>query len=332
MKTQRFFPVAFLLLSFFNNLQVEGSSTEAQMLAIEVSGQLRPPEELAIRIDNDSTVTRFTFPFIASIHYRYPYSPDELIVGLTDTAMSQYLAGQYHAVDALNEEYGVIDIRTLSTNLKIIILTFNQIYNMPMLSNIYEQADPVGIRYAEPNYYGGDGSTIIANLPFYTFVHAWGDCPSGCINHDYYFFLVEQGQSTSVQSPALALISPIGQESLVAETMYEIKWSSLGSIPSVLIEYTDDGASWYLIDIVPNTGSYQWQVPITSSQLCKVRITDSANPSYTDSSNNDFTIYECSPSLMTDFNGDCLTNLADLAFFANQWMQCGNPFDANCLQ
>lgn len=320
-----------VVIVFFvtGNLQAEGSSTEAQMLAIEVSGQLRPPEELANQIDNDLAVTRFTFPSIAFIYYRYPYSPDELIVGLTDAAMVQYQSGQYHALDALNLEYGVINIRSGS---RYIILTFNQVYNIPMLADIYEQANPEGVRYAEPNYTIGDGSTIIANPPFYTFVNAWGDCPAGCIYHDYYYFLVEQGQSTSVQPPVLALTSPIGQESLVADTMYEIKWNSLGSFPSVLIEYTDDGANWNQIDIVPDTGSYQWQVPITNSQLCKVRITDSANPSYTDSSNNDFTIYECSPSLITDLNGDCLTNLADLVFFSSQWMQCGNPFDVNCLQ
>ncbi len=320
---------AFLLGFFFNNLQAEGASTEGQLLAIEVSGQLRPPEQLANQIDNDLAVTRSTFSHVAFIHYRQHYSPNEMIVGLTDTAISQYQAGQYHALDALNAEYGVISTRSGFRN---IILTFNQVYNIPMLADIYEQANPVGVRYAESNYMMGDGSTIIANPPFYTFDKAWGDCPAGCIYHDYYYFLVEQGTATSVLPPALAVISPTGPEALVADTMHEIKWASLGSIPSVLIEYTDDGGvNWNQIDIVPDTGSYQWQVPITNSQLCKVRITDSVAPAYTDSSNSNFTIYQCSLSLITDFNGDCFTNFADFVFFTSQWMECGNPFDANCL-
>lgn len=329
MKTKKIFCcITFLLLPFFNELQAEGSSIEAQMLAIDISNQLRPPEELANQLDNDLALIRSAFPEVVFIYYLYPYSPDELIVGLTDAAMVQYQTGQYHELDALNLEYGVINIRSGS---RYIILTFNQVYNMELLADIYEQANAEGVRYAEPNYTFGDGSTIIAHPPFYTFVEAWGDCPSGCIFHEYYYFIVEDGIPSSVQYPGLALVSPNGRETLVAGTMHEIKWSSLDFSPLLLIEYTDDGTNWHQVDTVSFTMSYQWQVPVTNSQFCRVRVTDQIY-NCTDASSSDFTIYECSQSLITDFNGDCVTDLADFVFFTSQWMDCGNPFDPNCLQ
>jgi len=49
-----------------------------------------------------------------------------------------------------------------------------------MLSSIYSGAE--GLRYVEPNYYVGDGSTIRPYSPScYEFIRKWGDCPAGCI-------------------------------------------------------------------------------------------------------------------------------------------------------
>jgi len=320
-----------MLLSFFGNIQAQSPSIDVLMLAIELSGQLHPPEELANQLDKDLTLIKSTFPYFPNISYSYNYSPYDLIVGITDASMTEYKAGNYHGLDELNEKYGVTGIRTLGS--QALLLTFDQIYNMPKLADIYEQANPEGVRYVEPNYTIGDGSTIIANPPFYTFDEAWGDCPAGCIHHNYYYFHVGQGKATFVQTPAIALTSPINQESIAAGTTVDIKWASVGSITSLNIEYSiDDGANWNLIDSVANTGPYQWQVPKANSQICKVRITDDTDPTCTDTSDNNFTIYECNSSLITDFNGDCLTNLADLAIFFSQWLECGNPFDNNCLQ
>jgi hypothetical protein len=169
---------------------------EAQQVALEVSGQLRPLADLTQQILNDLAVIRAAFPEVAGIRYRPRAAADEIIVGLTDEAAEQFQAGQYHALDELNELYGVIEIRPhLGSLVSFILLRFNQVYNTELLADIYEQASPEGLRYAESNYTIGDGPTIYANPPRYTFRDAWGDCPAGCTGEKLWHFRVENGQA-----------------------------------------------------------------------------------------------------------------------------------------
>jgi len=32
-----------------------------------------------------------------------------------------------------------------------------------------------------------------------------------------------------------------------------------------------------------------------------------------------------------DLTGDCFVNLLDLDALASEWLECGNPFDPNCV-
>ncbi|MEA1986820.1 MAG: hypothetical protein U9N76_04970 [Candidatus Marinimicrobia bacterium] len=73
-----------------------------------------------------------------------------------------------------------------------IVLYSSEKYNM---LPIIEQLENIpSIIYAEPNYYNGDGNNITlnsdANSPKITFSHGYGDCPSGCINRDYWEFQI----------------------------------------------------------------------------------------------------------------------------------------------
>jgi hypothetical protein len=36
--------------------------------------------------------------------------------------------------------------------------------------------------------------------------------------------------------------------------------------------------------------------------------------------------------LKSDVTGDCLVDMRDFASLASEWLQCGNPFDPNCVQ
>ena len=169
---------------------------EAQLLALEVEGQLQPSAELTEQIYNDLAAIRSTYPDVAHITFRPRAVPDEIIVGITQEAAEQFRNGQYHALDELNELYGVIEIRThFRPSYSFLILKFNQVYNTQLLSQIYTQANLEGVRYAEPNGHIGDGPTIVAEPPFYIFINAWGDCPSGCIYHEYWSFKVEEEQA-----------------------------------------------------------------------------------------------------------------------------------------
>jgi hypothetical protein len=105
---------------------------------------------------------------------------------------------------------------------------------------------------------------------------------------DASFSIVPEGTQT------IRVTSPNGGETLSGGSSYTITWESTGDIANVALEYsTDDGFNWNPIsattNIVPNTGSYTWTVPVTSSSRCRVRVRDLDNDP-TDQSDSVFTI------------------------------------------
>jgi len=179
------------------NVSVSGADrlVEAQQLAIEVGGGLLPGEELTELILNDLAAIRRVYSEAAG-KYRPTCSMDIISVGLTDEAMKQYLQGEYHELDDLNEQYGVIDIiASPYSGSSTIYLIFDKVYNTELLSEIYEQAGLASVRYAERYCFMGFSANIIADPPRYSFViDEWGDCPAGCIYKKIWDFQVDDGQ------------------------------------------------------------------------------------------------------------------------------------------
>ena len=170
---------------------------EAQVMALDIDGQsLRPPADLTERLYSDLAAIRQAYPDIADITYFATAVPDEIIVRLTEAAYELYRSDQYHALDELNTEYGMTEMRQIGSSSPSFVLTFDQVYNTQMLADIYAQAE--GLVYTQPNHYYGDGSTIEAAPPYYTFIRKWGDCPSGCIHSESWRFKVEDGQVISL--------------------------------------------------------------------------------------------------------------------------------------
>ncbi len=129
------------------------------------------------------------------------------------------------------------------------------------------------------------------------------------------------------QPGSLTLTSPNGAETLKTGTMHTITWESEGSVANVWIEYsTDNGASWS--PVAPpnkgNTNSYEWLVPVATSQECLVKVRTSLATQGADQSDAPLTIYVC--PLSGDVTGDCVVDLADLAVIASQWLQSYDPF------
>jgi hypothetical protein len=126
------------------------------------------------------------------------------------------------------------------------------------------------------------------------------------------------------------LLTPNGGEQLIAGSTYEITWQqTTGTVKNVLLEYSaDNGATWVDVNTVPNTGSYQWQVPQVNSQQCLVRVSGAPCPDVNDTSDNAFTIYRC--TLLYDLNHDCIVNELDRDLLLSEWLKCGDPFDPNC--
>ena len=96
-------------------------------------------------------------------------------------------------------------------------------------------------------------------------------------------------------NPTLMNVSvsqPNGGENLIPENMYSIQWEST-NLNNVKIEYsTNDGLDWInIIDsIAASTGLYNWMVPNTPSDYCKLRISSIDSPYINDISDGSFII------------------------------------------
>lgn len=128
------------------------------------------------------------------------------------------------------------------------------------------------------------------------------------------------------------VLSPDGGEALVADSNTTITWQNTGTIADVTVEYsTNNGSSWSNVSPsnVGNSGSCAWLTPVVDSNECLVKVSSVISASLFDTSNNLFTIYQC--TLSYDLDGDCFMDMFDFALLASEWTQCGNPFDANCV-
>ena len=108
----------------------------------------------------------------------------------------------------------------------------------------------------------------------------------------------------SIVRPILYLSKPNGGESFVIGSQAEIWWS-MDYVNNVKIEYTtNNGAAWNSIinNMAANVQRYTWTIPSNASTDCKVRISDAADSTVNDISDNSFTII--SPMItLTNPNG-----------------------------
>lgn len=98
---------------------------------------------------------------------------------------------------------------------------------------------------------------------------------------------------TIAPEPGISVLNPNGGESILSGTDLNVTWSST-NIANVKIEYTtNNGANWTTItESTPSDGLYTWtNVPNLNSSLCMIRISDAADGSPSDKSDNSFTIY-----------------------------------------
>ena len=144
-------------------------------------------------------------------------------------------------------------------------------------------------------------------------------------------FKIDNLQLTGTTSSTISLLTPNGGERLIAGSTYDVTWQTSGTIADVFIEYsTNDANDWTDIDTVANTGLYEWEVPDANSPRCLARVSDMENHNVNDTSDDLFEIYKC--TLSYDLNRDCFVDMLDFALLVSEWLQCGDPFDPDCLQ
>jgi hypothetical protein len=142
--------------------------------------------------------------------------------------------------------------------------------------------------------------------------------------------------SLTIEGTIIDFLHPNAGDYLAAGSTYTVLWQDYRSQPncpgSYLLDYSiDGGENWDPIDMnaVEGSCSYDWLVPDVNSQQCLIRITDADDPNISDFSGQ-FTIYKCQKTLAGDINNDCYVNFRDFAILAQNWCNCGNPYDPNC--
>lgn len=173
--------VAAIALSPFANAEVEA-------LAIEASGKFVAPKDVYERIVSDLALIRSQNPSVQGIQALVSWLPDELLLSFDAEGMASVQAGTYTDWDCANAYYGLLRKEVQSS---FVLLHFDHLFNAPLLASEYATLPHVD--NAEPNGIVGDGNDVCVSIENdtrynYIFDSGSGDCPAGCINHQYWGF------------------------------------------------------------------------------------------------------------------------------------------------
>jgi hypothetical protein len=183
---------------------VEGTpkeNEEAELIALCLSGQLVAPDDLYAQVLTDLASIRSAFgeslDSVVQITFWPHWVPGCLVIGFDDTTVAKIRAGEYHDWDDLNEQYGLESLDTSMISwLGFVRLDFIGRLHPYRLREVY--AALPGVRAASPNGIRGDGPNVYARETTsgmtYLFRKGWNDCPSGCIDNAYWYFVFQAGQ------------------------------------------------------------------------------------------------------------------------------------------
>ena len=172
---------AILLNTTLADGRVQADDLDAELLALELSGQLLPPKSLHLKIRRDLRAIRAAFPEMASIHHRARWIPGQALAKVTPEQLQR-----------INDsELGPVTVEQIGFGWQV--LRFRKRYNPDALVPLLQARFQVSS--AEPNFLGGDGNNILHDRAAsrYAFSRGWGDCPAGCIEKHFWVFAVEEG-------------------------------------------------------------------------------------------------------------------------------------------
>lgn len=177
---------------------------EAEMLAMDITGQLRAPDAQYNRILRDLALIRVEFHQLETVIDDMDYLPNQLLVGLVDgQPLDDY--------DALNEYY---QLESEEIHYSFRLLTFCDNLNAPVLAALYAALPAVS--WADPNHLIGidDYITIdvIGTTYRYNIDDGFWDCFDGCDCHR--FWVIDVGE--------------LGDVTLISYEEYGMPWCEFG--------------------------------------------------------------------------------------------------------
>ena len=176
-------------------------SSQDDSLLLDPAERDRLADELAAVLSS----IRDAHPAVADITARPSHTVGLLLVGLEPglfdvvSSLLEEQAGPvelrtgYEAFDSLNATLGLSVVVDLIDSFHYAVFYFSEHLNVPAAAAAYAVVE--GIEYAEPDGYVGDGPDIYADYSqgrwYIVARHAEGDCPSGCIIEELFYFVVD---------------------------------------------------------------------------------------------------------------------------------------------
>lgn len=169
-------------------------------------------QELGREIDLVLAQIRDRHPRMSEISARRWYAPARLILhlegDLLDAVIERWQNGNgeplprtgHATFDELNAEIGLHKARAYPRS-SMVIVSLSKLANMRTVHQAYAAID--GVRHVELDWFLGVGSDILATNDggswHVAMRNAWGDCPSGCMHEETFYFVVRSGHLEQVE-------------------------------------------------------------------------------------------------------------------------------------
>ncbi len=169
-------------------------------------------QELGRTIDLVLTQIRNRHPRMNEISARRRYAPARFILhlegDLLDAVIERWQNGTgeplprtgHAAFDELNAGIGLHRAKAYPRS-SMVIVSCSKLVNMRAAREAYAAID--GVRDVELDWFLGDGPDILAAKDGDTWHvamrNAWGDCPSGCMHEETFYFIVRSGHLEQVE-------------------------------------------------------------------------------------------------------------------------------------
>jgi hypothetical protein len=176
-------------------------------LALKLSSGIVADQAIYDRVVRDVTAIRGSAPQIADVGYTPLFDGRSLLLTVDSPTYDAMMGGRYDAWSCLNDAYSAKDFSFVNFGSFAVGFTLRGNYEITRVAMQYRGLP--GVKGASPNLFGGDGPTICVTRDgatwHYVFDQASGDCPAGCIDHQYTHFSTNAaGEVTDLGVPSPA--------------------------------------------------------------------------------------------------------------------------------
>jgi hypothetical protein len=173
------------------------TSEEAMLMALHLSGELRPPYKLALDVERDLKYIRSEFsaeyPAVDTLFFKPRWLPSTICVHFDEETAPQVKNGDYRAWDRLNRRLRIteIDLVRFWSN-HCALLYFEGTLHARRLEELYRDLPGVANTWTFEGFWC-DEQNVYPRLTHagisYLFSYVWGDCGPLLRRHDYWYFI-----------------------------------------------------------------------------------------------------------------------------------------------